>query len=422
MDCGGRLLVRRGKSGWLTLAAVIALIGCGEDDSTTDDGAGTGSTGTVETGGDTTAGPGQTDEDSTAGAEMGATDEDTTAGPADSTGDASTGMDGDTDGSDSSGGAAGAVAECFEGVFVNDFTDQAPDYDQFGAVPGSHCKGTDHQDIAGVQRAVFLGDSVTVGTPPWNGDQFYRSHVADALAAQFGLQWDNGFLQDEGTWKGYNVLDGVAGVMRSGDFAACAKWGARNDDLTPTQIPQCFDEAEGDFDLTTLVIMTMGGNDIASLTKDAIDGASMDELWAEAENVIDLKREAMEWLTEPGRFPNGIYIVFGNIYEFTDGTGDVQACDVSGLAGFDQPVPAPDELAEVVVWMQEQYMEIAMSTGTDMIFMFEGFCGHGFNAEDPTAPCYRGPGNATWFDFTCTHPNDIGHLELADMFIQTVME
>jgi len=289
-------------------------------------------------------------------------------------------------------------------------------------VPGSHCKGTDHQDITGVQRAVFLGDSVTVGTPPWNGDQFYRSFVADALADEFGLQWANGFLQDEGTWKGYNVLEGEAGVRRSGDFAACAKWGARNDDLTPTQLPQCFDEAEGDFDQTTLVIMTMGGNDIANLTKDAIDGATMETLWAEAEGIIDLKREAMEWLTEPGRFPNGIYIVFGNIYEFTDGTGDVQACDVSGLAGFDQPVPAPDELSEVVVWMQEQYMQIAMDTGTDMIFMFEGFCGHGFNADDPTAPCYRGPGNEQWFDFTCTHPNDIGHLELADMFIQTVME
>ena len=33
-----------------------------------------------------------------------------------------------------------------------------PDYDQFGATPGSHCLGTDHQDIQGVERVVFVSD------------------------------------------------------------------------------------------------------------------------------------------------------------------------------------------------------------------------------------------------------------------------
>jgi hypothetical protein len=26
-----------------------------------------------------------------------------------------------------------------------------------------------------------------------------------------------------------------------------------------------------------------------------------------------------------------------------------------------------------------------------MVFLLETFCGHGFKAGDPTAPCYRGP-------------------------------
>ena len=57
----------------------------------------------------------------------------------------------------------------------------------------------------------------------------------------------------------------------------------------------------------------------------------------------------MAWLREPGRFPNGVFVVFANMYEFTDGTGEVESCDVSGLAGFDEPVPSPQQLAEMVI-------------------------------------------------------------------------
>lgn len=404
---------------------LLALAGCGDDGlpvagTEANSGSGTAAGGTTS---DTQTG-GPADSTGSAGADATATEPPASGSGSDSPNDGDDPSSDDTsptdDGGSTDGGPPGAVAECFVGQYVNAVDGIGPDYDQFSAVPGSHCNGTNHQDIAGIERAVFLGDSVTVGTPPWAGSQYYRSIVADAIEAQWGLQFASGFLQDEATWKGTNVLQGQAGVIESGDFAACAEWGARTDDLSPTQIPQCF---EGDdFDQTTLVVMTMGGNDISNLTKSAIEGATMDALWAQAEAMVDLNREAVEWLVEPDRFPNGVYVVFGNIYEFTDGTGEVESCDVSGLAGFDQPVPAPDELSEVVVWIQEQYMDIAVSTGTDLVFMFEGFCGHGFNAADPTAPCYRGAGNANWFDFTCIHPNDVGHAALADMFVQTILE
>ena len=53
---------------------------------------------------------------------------------------------------------------CFEEIMgVDPETEGGPDYDQFSPVIGTHCAGTDHQDIADVERVVFLGDSVTVG-------------------------------------------------------------------------------------------------------------------------------------------------------------------------------------------------------------------------------------------------------------------
>ena len=413
----------RRTSAW---AAAWLLTGCPSPEPTDDDEGADGTAGTAAEDDDGLESTGQPDDDDddddddvvdeTAGDDD--DDDDDDEDDDDDDDDATTGDDDDDD------TPPGSVAECFEDVFVNEtISEIGPDYDQYDVIPGSHCNGTNHQDIEGVERVVFLGDSVTVGTPPWLPQESYRSKLADLLRDEFGLQFGMGLDDGELAWKAYNRFDGQAFARHSGDFSSCARWGARNDDLMPMgggQVGDCFTEEQQQ--LSTLVIVTMGGNDLSNMTQAAIDGATMEELWVQAEEVVDLKREAIEWLKEPGRFPNGIYIIFGNIIEFTDGTGEVESCDVSGLAGFDEPVPAPDELAEVVVWVQEQYGEIAVSSGSDMVFMFEGFCGHGFNADDPEAPCYRGPGNANWFDFTCIHPNDVGHLELADMFVQTIME
>jgi len=281
-------------------------------------------------------------------------------------------------------------------------------------VVGSHCLGTNHQNIVGVERVVFLGDSVTVGTPPTLSFDFYRAKLADALANKFGLQKPNLL------WKSVDIFNGKAIVKESGDFASCARWGARTDDLAPEQLPDCFDA--GKLGKRTLVIMTMGGNDIAKLTQNAIDGQTDQQLWDLTKAFVQLKLEAVQWLQKPGRFPNGVFVVFANMFEFTDGTGEVESCDVSGLAGFDKPVPHPDKLADMVIWANEQYLKIAADTGTDAVFMLEEFCGHGFNADNPQAPCYRGPGQQTWFDLTCIHPNPKGHSVITDMFMAVVNE
>ncbi len=110
------------------------------------------------------------------------------------------------------------------------------------------------------------------------------------------------------------------------------------------------------------------------------------------------------------------------MYEFTDGTGEIGACPAAGLAGFDAPPPDPDFLAEQVVWIQEQYMRIAVEQGADMLFMLEHFCGHGWNNETPDARCYLGPGVPRWFDITCTHPNTEGHAQIAEMFRAVILE
>ena len=167
---------------------------------------------------------------------------------------------------------------------------------------------------------------------------------------------------------------------------------------------------------------SLGGNDIASITEDGIDGKPIPEIWDDVYQFVQYQRDAVEWLTDPANFPNGSYVVFANMFEFTDGTGDVTACPAAGLAGLGAPWDDPDALADMVIYANEQFMQIAKDTGTDMVFIVESFCGHGFNADDPTTPCYRGPNTEQWFDFTCIHPNPAGHAALADLFLQTIDE
>ncbi len=322
-------------------------------------------------------------------------------------------------GSSGSGGLGGSgpvtASQCYAGVFVNGQS-AGPNYDQFNPIVRSQCLGTNHQDITGIERVVFIGDSVTVGTPPTLAADYYRSQLADKLAQKFSIAAPNQL------WKTVNFIDGVSLVEESGAFASCSKWGARTDDLLmgDPQIPNCFGNDK--LGKKTLVVMTMGGNDLASLAKDASNGATQMQLWNKAQTFVQYMRDAMVWFYTPGRFPKGVSVVFANNYEFTDGTADVQTCDVSGLAGFDKPVPAPEQLKEIIIWVNEQYMSIATEFKTDMIFLLEEFCGHGYENDNPQAPCYRGPGTPRWFDLTCIHPNPAGHDHITDMFMAVVNE
>ncbi|MCH9679947.1 MAG: hypothetical protein K0V04_00820, partial [Deltaproteobacteria bacterium] len=65
---------------------------------------------------------------------------------------------------------------------------------------------------------------------------------------------------------------------------------------------------------------------------------------------------------------------------------------------------------------------VAVDTQTDMYLLLETFCGHGFNFDDPTAPCYRGPDTPIYFDLTCIHPNPVGHSVIANDFLSVVLE
>lgn len=318
-------------------------------------------------------------------------------GDADADADSDSDLDGDTD-ADSDGDSDGGEGEGEGGTIrercfpeLGDDASAGPSYDQFEPTIGSHCSGTDHQDIEGVEHLVFLGDSITEGTPPTITSNFYRNVLADRMRERFGEDLE---------------------------VTECAEWGARTDDLLMPpheQVHECFEDVE---EAKTLVVMTIGGNDMSAIAQDSLDGGTQEEAFAAVDASVQLLREAIDWLTDPVHFPNGVYVVMANVYEFTDGTGDLPSCPGAGFAGFDQPWP---EGRDVFLRMNEGIMRTAVETGTDMIFLLETFCGHGFHAGEPDNECFRGEDAETWFDFTCIHPTATGHEQIANLF-QNVIE
>jgi lysophospholipase L1-like esterase len=260
-----------------------------------------------------------------------------------------------------------------------------PDYDQFAPTLGAHCQGTNHQAIEGVEKLVFLGDSITEGTPPTQQPEFYRTVLADGLTRKFpGLE-----------------------------VAECAANGARIGDLLATQIPGCFPAPEPK---RTLVVMTIGGNDVVRWPEQKM---SAEQALADAEALGAALRQTIGWFRDdPMRFPAGVFVAFANVYEFTDGTADLGSCPGASFLGLSGEYP---QGGAALKRLAELYMKTAVETKSDMIFMLEAFCGHGWKNTTMNS-CYLGPGAANWFDFTCIHPDHVGHGEIAKLFRLVVDE
>jgi hypothetical protein len=399
-----------------------------------------------------------------------------------------------------------AAASCLADI-TND-EDPRPNYDQFDPVIGRHCSGTNHQDIDGVERVVFLGDSVTNGTPDdahplcVDNDHLFRSKLANWLSDRFGLSKGN--LLEWEQWESYSCrYDGFAGLRRSGDFFNCARWGANNKDLLGhVDLDELGDEDRGAFceaccaggecgdsdrcirasvspeldgqcgtrgaslhecirggvtEERTLFVFTMGGNDVASMTKaggefteETAEGraeieAGYPSVRAMAHEALNHLEEAVRFMKDPVRFPNGSYVVIGGPFEFTDGTGQVDSCqpqsieipffgpidlsalalDVAGLVGFERWAN-PRAQQHIISEFLEGYMRIIVQYQVDYVWVLEHFCGHGYVAAgqnpDVNNPCYRPEDPTLWFDVSCTHPNDAGHDALFRLFKDVIAE
>jgi hypothetical protein len=247
------------------------------------------------------------------------------------------------------------------------------------------CSGTHQQTIRGVERIVYLGDSITAG------DVISPKYVA-TLTPKLQALFPKAAVDD------------------------CSKQGARNSDFLAggKQLDLCF--PGGVEPRKTLIVFTMGGNDLAASAKKL---APLAQAMTDADVMLKNLRDAVTWMKSKDHFPNGSYVAYSDVYEFTDTSGNMDSCQLAGIAGFKGTWP---EGAAVLTHINEQYMKIAVDTGSDMIFMEESFCGHGFQRDNTALQCYRGPNTPVYFDLSCYHPNAEGAGVVAGLFYDVISQ
>ena len=339
---------------YLSFVAAVALIGCGEDVGSNN---------------------GDFDIDAGSGDVV-----DTTDAGSDALADVGSDAADSSDDEDSGGGGSTTYEQCYPGLVDA----LGVDYTAQGATIGSHCSGTDQQDISQVERVVFLGDSITAGSGA-SSTTHYRALLGDKLEAQFGadIQIDN-----------------------------CSNGGAVNADLLDNQIPECFPEAE---ESNTLVIITSGGNDIV---RTAINKPDFETGKTAVDDLVADMEDALDYFADDSNFPGGVSVVYANVYEYTDATGNLDSCSLAAVAGL---TGQWDEGIDIYGYLESEYMRLAVERGFDVLFLEEMFCGHGWNREDSDGPCYEDRGEL-WMSSDCIRPNEAGHAAIADGFMSVVSE
>jgi len=163
------------------------------------------------------------------------------------------------------------------------------------------------------------------------------------------------------------------------------------------------------------VVFTSGGNDVVDFVQLYTEGRGEDAVWARAEATVVALEEAVAHLKDPALYPAGNVVLFATPFEYTDWSGDIGSCAAAGASGLSGSVD-PALMRDLMDWLSVEYLRIAEAHGADVVFLLEAFCGHGFQREDASLPCYRGPETERYFDLTCIHPNALGHGQILDRF------
>ncbi len=241
----------------------------------------------------------------------------------------------------------------------------------------------------GAERIVFFGDSITAVYGLNNPDNGYPS----LLLGEDSDRWpehEGGDLVDR-----FGALD-VLDISRDG---------ATTDTVLSSQLPGVEAAWGPVISGPTLVVGTIGGNDALNAL---LSADSFEETRAQ---MIDNLSRIVDFFQDEARFPDGSYLYLTNVYEPTDGTGQVPEC----FYGLDMTLVLPELEAT-----NEAMLGLAQEQGWAWVDLHGHFLGHGFRHEDPNVAQHDDEDPSLWLQDDCIHPNARGHHEIRRLFLAAV--
>jgi lysophospholipase L1-like esterase len=149
------------------------------------------------------------------------------------------------------------------------------------------------------------------------------------------------------------------------------------------------------------VAITSGGNDMKDALQLIITGNDLAARNQMGQNIDN----ALFNLLQPDRFGSGVtvHVFEANIYDASDGEGDFGSHDCAFGGG----LPAIPTGTFFANWNGVIAEKVA-ARGQTLMDIHARFFGHGFD------------GNPSWYASDCTHPNALGHDQLADYFYEAI--
>ena len=246
------------------------------------------------------------------------------------------------------------------------------------------------------QTVIFLGDSITDGVGASVGANAYTSLLVEDVSDS----WTAWAEQDLETL--YGELD-VIDVSVSG---------ARTSDLLDEQIPALSGEIGASLSGETIVVMTIGGNDMQGVLPAMLLAEDKDAEYEESiRPVLDNFDAIVDYFQDDARFPDGAKIYLTNVYEPTDNGGRAQGCFLSVDIG--PTLPYLDRA-------NTELRDLAIERGFAAVDLRGHFLGHGHNHDDTSLDAHDADDPSLWLAPDCIHPNDRGHHEIRRLFLTAI--
>ena len=240
-------------------------------------------------------------------------------------------------------------------------------------------------------RLIVLGDSISAGVGSSNRSLAYFRLLEDNADATYASEVET----DLTSLFGHEV-----------ELVNEAIGGATSTTMRSGQVPNLRNRLGGPVAGHSVVVITIGGND---LTTGFAAGADLQGDYLD--QVIANIRDVIEFLQDPELFPDGTSIFLANVYDPGDGVGQTPSCfgGVSLQAASDA----------LPVWAR-RYDDLAYDYNIGIVDALGAFRGHGFYYNDPSNEHYDAADPTLWFESDCIHPNDRGHNELRRVFFEAI--
>jgi len=169
-------------------------------------------------------------------------------------------------------------------------------------------------------------------------------------------------------------------------------------------------------DQPTLITITIGGNELIhdygrSPPRDtAVYGCEDADCLTWSYSFQDRLEQIFVFLRDDARFPEPIDIYIADIYDPSDGTGDISG---SGLPDW------PDGLVTLGYW-NERIRETAVEYDATVVCIHDIFLGHGLFHDDPDNPYYDATDPTYWYFINLEDPNDLGYQAVRRVFWEAI--